>query len=146
MTHCSADVSEDAIRILSEARVRVIGFAPHTTQVFHVLDGTLFGVLKRCPRYELSFDENNVTVTVITKVYHDFTQAMARANVWRTFRALGFEFDTRREPHDLLFDEVKLGESARFEELCSMTLPWTSYRADDVLLASVGSTSLSKST
>jgi hypothetical protein len=82
MVHCSDDVSDDVIRILTEARVRVITFEPHTTQVFQVLDLTLFGVLKRCPRDELPFDENNATVKVITKVYHDFTQTMARPNVW----------------------------------------------------------------
>jgi hypothetical protein len=136
------------IRILTEARVRVITFEPQTTQVFQVIDLTIFGVLKRCPRYELPFDDDNALVKVITKVYHDFTQTMSRPNVWGTFRALGFEFefDTRRDPYELLFDEVKLRESAVFEELCSVTLPWTGYRADDVLLASVGSTSLSKST
>jgi hypothetical protein len=31
---------------------------------------------------------------------------------------LGFEFDKRRESDDLLFDEVKLRESAGCEELC----------------------------
>jgi hypothetical protein len=81
MTHYSADASDDVIRIHSEARVRVVAFAPHTTQVFQVFDVTLFGVLKRCPRYELPFDENNATVKVITKVYHDFTQTMARPNI-----------------------------------------------------------------
>jgi hypothetical protein len=81
MAHCSADVSHDVIHILSEAKVRVITFAPHTTQVFQVLVLTLFGVLKRYPRYELPFDENNATVKVITKVYRDFRQTMARPNV-----------------------------------------------------------------
>jgi hypothetical protein len=71
---------------------------------------------------------------------------MARPNVWGTFRALGFQFDTRRKSYELLSDEVKLRESVGFEELCSLIFPWTSYRADDVLLASVGSTSLIKST
>jgi hypothetical protein len=148
MPHCSADVSDDVIRIVTEPRVRVITFAPHTTQVFQVLDLTLFSVLKWCPRSELPFDDNHASVKVITKVYHDFTQTRAWPNIWATFCALGFEFefDTRREPDELLFDGVKLRESAGFEELRSMTFPWTNYRADDVLLASVGSTSLSKST
>jgi hypothetical protein len=48
----------------------------------------LFGVLKRCPRYEMPFDENNATVNVITKVYHDFTQTIVQCNVCRAFRAL----------------------------------------------------------
>jgi hypothetical protein len=148
MTHCSADVSDDVIHILTEARVRVITVAPHTTHVFQVLDLTLFGVLKRCPRYELPFDDDNAIVKVIMNVYHDFAQTMVRSNVWGVFRALGleFEFDTRTESSGLLFDEEKLRESAGFEELCSVTFPWTSYQADDVLLGSLGSTGLSRST
>jgi hypothetical protein len=146
MNNCSADVTDDVIRILTGARVRVITFAPHTTQVFQVLDLTLFGVLKQCPRYELPFDDDNARAKVIVKVYHDFTHTMVLPNVWGTFCALGFEFDTRREPYELLFDEPKLRESAGFEELCSVTFRWASYRAGDVFLALVGSTSLSKST
>jgi hypothetical protein len=88
MAHCWGDVSDDVIRILTEARVRVITFAPHTTEVFQVLDVTLFGVLKRCPRYELPFDANNATVKVITMVYHDFTGTIVTCNVCRAFRAL----------------------------------------------------------
>jgi hypothetical protein len=125
MAHYSADVSDDVIHILTEARVCVITFAPHTTQIFQVLDLTLFGVLKRCPRYELPFDENNATAKVITNVYHKITQTMVRPNVWGTFRALAleFEFDTRREPYELLFDDVKLREGAGFHELCSVDFP-----------------------
>jgi hypothetical protein len=110
MDYRSADVSDDVIRILTEVRVRVITFAPHTTKLFQVLDLTVFGVLKRCPRYELLFDDHNATVKVITKVYHDFTQTMTRSNIWRTFRALGFEFefDTRREPYELLLMKLDL--------------------------------------
>jgi hypothetical protein len=38
-------------------------------------------------------------------------------------RLIEFEFDTRRESYELLFDEVKLRESAGFDELCSVTFP-----------------------
>jgi hypothetical protein len=146
MDNCSADVTDDVIHIPIEVRAYVIIFALHTTQVFQVLDLTFFAVLERCPRYELPFDENNATIKVIMKVYQDFTQTMIQPNKCGVFQALGLEFDKRREPDELLFDEAKLRESAGVEELCSVTFPCTSYRADDVLLASVGSTSLSKST
>jgi hypothetical protein len=62
MDHCSAYVRDDLIRILTEASVRVITFAPDTTQIFRVLDLTLFGVLRRRPRYELPFDDEYATV------------------------------------------------------------------------------------
>jgi hypothetical protein len=119
MDDCSADVSDAATRVLTEARVRVITFAPHITQVFQVLVLTLFRVPMGCPRYERPFDGANATVKVIMKVYQDFLQTMARSNVWGIFRAFGFEFefDTRREPCGLLFDEVELRQSAAFQEL-----------------------------
>jgi uncharacterized protein YqgV (UPF0045/DUF77 family) len=85
MTHCSVDVIDDVIRILTEAGVRVRPFAPHTTQVFQVLDLTLFDVLKRCPRYELPFENDNSTAKSVMKVYHDFRQTMIQPNIWREF-------------------------------------------------------------
>jgi hypothetical protein len=144
MDHCSADVSDTVIRILTEARAHH-SFCTTYNSGLQVLDLTLFGVLKRCPRNEFPFDENNATVKVMTKVYNDFTQTMPRPNVWETFRVLEFEFDTKRWPYEFLLDEVKLMESAGCDELCPVTFPWTSYRADDVLLTSVGSTRLRKS-
>jgi hypothetical protein len=50
MAHYSADVSDDVIRLLTEAGVCVIRFATHTVQIFQVLDLALFGILKQCPR------------------------------------------------------------------------------------------------
>jgi hypothetical protein len=117
MDHCSAHVSDDVIRILTEANVRVIIFAPHATQIFQVLDLTLFDVLKRRPRSELPLDDDNATVRFIMKVYHDFGQTMIGPDIWRAFRALGLEFDVRSVSYRLLFDEMKLRESAGFQEL-----------------------------
>jgi hypothetical protein len=47
MDNRSFHVTDDVIRLLTEARERVITFAPHTTQIFQILDLKLFGVLKR---------------------------------------------------------------------------------------------------
>jgi hypothetical protein len=121
--NCCADVSDDVIHILTEAMVRIITFAPHATQVFQVLDLNLFGVLKRCPRYELPFDDDNATAKVIVKVYHDFTQTNVRPNVCGAFHAFGLEFNMRRELYGFLFDEATLRESAGFRELCSVDFP-----------------------
>jgi hypothetical protein len=45
MDNSSAHVNDDVIRLLTGARVRVIAFAPSTTQIFQILDLALFGVL-----------------------------------------------------------------------------------------------------
>jgi hypothetical protein len=68
------------IALLTEARVRVITFA-HTTQIFQVLDVTLFGAFKRRPRYELPFEDEKATAKFIVQVYYDFTQIMVEANI-----------------------------------------------------------------
>jgi hypothetical protein len=73
-------ITDDSVGLLTEARVRVITFAPHTTQIFQVLDVTLFGVLKRRLGYELPFEDEKETVNFIMKVYHDFKQTIVDSN------------------------------------------------------------------
>jgi hypothetical protein len=57
MDDCSAHVIDDLIRLLTEARVRMITFAPYTTKIFQVFDLTLFAVLGRSSRQTLPFEE-----------------------------------------------------------------------------------------
>jgi hypothetical protein len=134
------------IRLVAKARVRVLTFDSHTTQVFQVLVNIIFDVPKRCLRHELPFDDDNAIVKVIMKVYHDFTRTMIWPNVWETFYALGPQFDMKREPYGLLFDEGKLRKAVGYQGCGPLTFPWTSYSADDILLSSVGSRILTKST
>jgi hypothetical protein len=82
MDNCPSHVTDDVISLLTEEPMRVITFAPHTTQIFQVLDVTLFGVLKRRPRYELHFNGETETVIFIMKGYHDFKQTMVEPNIW----------------------------------------------------------------
>jgi hypothetical protein len=83
MDNCPSHVTHDIIGLLTEARIRVITFATHTdtTQIFQVLDVTLFGVLKRRPIYQLPFEEEKETVKFRMKVYHDFKQTMVDPNI-----------------------------------------------------------------
>jgi hypothetical protein len=73
MDNYPAHVSDDVIRIPTEARERGITLTPHTTQVFQIPALTLFDVFKRRPRYELLFDDDNATVKFTINLYHDFT-------------------------------------------------------------------------
>jgi hypothetical protein len=77
----SCHITDDIIGLLTEARVRVITFAPHTTQIFQVLDVTRFGVLKRRLGYNLPFEDEKEAVGFIMKVYHDFKQTVAEPNI-----------------------------------------------------------------
>jgi hypothetical protein len=68
----SCHVIDDIIGLLTEARVRVITFAPCTTQIFQILDVTLFGVLKWQLGYKLPFKDVKETVKFIMRVSRDF--------------------------------------------------------------------------
>jgi hypothetical protein len=114
MDNCQSHLTDDVIGPLTEARVRVATFAPHTTQTFQVLDVTLFGVLKRRPRSQLPFEDEKETVGFIMKVYRDFKQTMVKPNIWGAFWVIGFEFDTEKEPYRLLFNEEKLRQTEGF--------------------------------
>jgi hypothetical protein len=57
MDNCPSVFADDRISLLTEARVPVITLTPHTTQTFQVLDVTIFGVLKRPPRYQLPSED-----------------------------------------------------------------------------------------
>jgi hypothetical protein len=123
MDNCPSHVSDNIIGLLTEAQVRVITLASHTTQLFQVLDVTFFGVLKRRLGYELPFEDEKETVTFIMKEYHDFKQTMVESNRWGAFRAIGFESDTEAEPYRLLFNEEKLRQSECFRDLSSIDFP-----------------------
>jgi hypothetical protein len=74
-------LTDDIIGLLTPAGVRVITFAPQTTQIFQVLHVNLFGVLKRRLGYKLPFEEEKETVGFIMRVYHDFKQIMVESNI-----------------------------------------------------------------
>jgi hypothetical protein len=57
------------------------------------------------------------------KVYHDFGQTMIGHDILRAFRVLGLEFDVRNVPYRLLFDEIRLIESAGCWDLLSVDFP-----------------------
>jgi hypothetical protein len=118
--NCPSHVTDDMVHLLTRARVRVITFAPRTTQIFQVPDVTLLGVLKGRPRWDLPFKDNKETVQFMMKVYHDFKQTMVECKISRDFQAIGFEFDTEGEPYRLLFNEEKLRQNADFRELSSI--------------------------
>jgi hypothetical protein len=123
MDNCSPHISEEVVAVLTEARVRIITFAPHTTQIFQVLDLVLFGALKKHANGLKAFEEEQPTVAFLLKVYHDFKQTMIEVNIWKAFEAIGFTYDIEQIPYGLLFDPEKLRQSPGFVELWERNTP-----------------------
>jgi hypothetical protein len=81
MDNCSPHISDGVIAVLTNARVRVITFAPHTSHVFQMLDFVLFGALKKHASGLEMLNEESGTVAFILKLYHDFKQIMVKVNI-----------------------------------------------------------------
>jgi hypothetical protein len=123
MDNCPSHVGEVILDLLREARVRVITWPPHTTQIFQELDISLFGVLKRKGQYKLPFNDDQNTATFLLKIYRTFKQTMIEVNIWGAFQQAGFEFDISSEPYRLRFAEAKLRSSPAFQEIWSLDFP-----------------------
>jgi hypothetical protein len=74
-------VSDDVVAVLTNERVRVFTFAPHTTHAFQMLDIVLFGALKKHASGLEMWNEESGTVAVIIKLYHDFKQIIVEMNI-----------------------------------------------------------------
>jgi hypothetical protein len=123
MDNCSPHLTPTVIGLLSEARVKIVTFAPHTTHIFQVLDLALFGVLKRHGQYQLPFDNDAGTGHFIKKVDHDFRSTMTDANIWGAFRGIGLSYGLVYGVHRVSFNEITLRESNGFRELWDVDFP-----------------------
>jgi hypothetical protein len=68
MDNCSPHMEEAVIALLTGARVRVVTFAPHTTQIFQVLDVVLFSALKKYDTSLTMLDEEQSATAFLVKV------------------------------------------------------------------------------
>jgi hypothetical protein len=82
----SPDLIPVVIDLLSQARVRIVTFAPHTTQIFQALDLnldlTLFGVLKRRGQHQLPLGDDAGSARFIKKISRDFRSTMTDIKIW----------------------------------------------------------------
>jgi hypothetical protein len=131
MDNCSPHISDKVIAILTEARFRIITLAPHTTQIFQVLDLVLFGALKKRANRLRAFDDEQPRVAFLLRVYRDFKQTVIEVNIWKAFEAIGITYDIEQIPYGLLFDEEKLRQSPGFVELWERIKPLGVCRSAD---------------
>jgi hypothetical protein len=124
MDNCSPSVTPMVIDLLSNARVPIVTFAPHATQIFQVLDldFTLFGILKRRGQYQLPFADDTGTARFIKKAYHDFRSTMTHINIWGVFRGIGLIYNIVGAVQRVSFNEIMLRESNGFRELWEVRL------------------------
>jgi hypothetical protein len=117
MDNCPSHIGEEIIRFLRDARVRIMTWAPYTTDIFQQLDIGLFGALKQKEQYALLFGNDQETIDFLLNIYRMFKQIMIEPNICGAFDDAGFEFDTRSGPYRLVFPEAKLRRTRAFQEI-----------------------------
>jgi hypothetical protein len=81
MDNCSHHVSDEVVAVLTNARVQIITFTPHTTHIFQMLDVVLFGAFKKHTNGFKVFDEEQPAAAFLVRVYRNFKQTMIEFNI-----------------------------------------------------------------
>jgi hypothetical protein len=114
MDNCSLHVLDEVVAVLTNAQVRIITFATHTTHIFQMLDVVLFGALRKHANGLKIFDEEQSAAAFLLRVYRDFKQTMIEVNIRGAFAAVRLIHRIDQNPYGLLFDEQKLRQSRGF--------------------------------
>jgi hypothetical protein len=80
MDHCPNQVGEEILSLLRDTGVRIIIWAPHTTNIFQKLEICLFGVLKRGGQDKFPFDGDRAKTGFLPMIYRAFNQTMIELN------------------------------------------------------------------
>jgi hypothetical protein len=79
-----------------------VTFAPNTTQIFQLLDLTLFGIFKREGQYHLPFGNLETTVDFVDKVYTKMAKTLTLSNIRAAFQAIEVEWRLTREASHIM--------------------------------------------
>jgi hypothetical protein len=117
MDNCGSHIAQKGIDLLTRARCRVVTFTPHTTNIFQVLDLTLFGVLKRQRRYQIPCQTEHRIINFMLKVYRGFRSTTINTNIWGAFRWISPLYVTIDGVQGVLFNKIIMIRNESFWEL-----------------------------
>jgi hypothetical protein len=140
MDNCPSHLTSDVRDILNTSGVTVLTFAPHTTQIFQLLDLTLFGMFKQEGKYHLPFSDLGTTINFAYNVYLKMAKRLTSQNIWAAFQAIGSTFNMESMPCHIVFHQEKLGESKGFIKSGTLIIHCNLRRLDDKMPNSAGST------
>jgi hypothetical protein len=68
MDNCSVYVTPEIFRHLGENHIKIVTFAPHTTNIFQALDISFFGVFKTKEKFWMDQDDDKTFTATIHKL------------------------------------------------------------------------------
>jgi hypothetical protein len=109
--------------MLTDHRVKVITFLPHTSHIFQSLDLSLFDNFKKKMNYKLPRDSDETTAEFIKRIFHTIKQTLVDDNVRSSFMQIGLQYNIETSPYLLSFDEDVLRQSSGFISLWQKDYP-----------------------
>jgi hypothetical protein len=94
-----------------------VTFAPHTTQIFQLLDLTFFTIFRREGKYHLPFGDLGTTVNFVYNVYTKMAERLTPSppNISAAFQAIGVEWNLTREGSHIVLCCLSLGKVEKIE-------------------------------
>jgi hypothetical protein len=121
--NCSAHVTPEIFRLLSENHVKIVIFAPHTTNIFQAIDLSFFGVFKMKEKFWMDQDDDKTFTATIHKLVDQFHSVATLENICGSFVMAGFLYSTRVMPYVLEFSREGMMKSASFRHVWELDIP-----------------------
>jgi hypothetical protein len=101
------------IDLLDPARVPVVIFAPHTTQIVQLLDLIPFEIFKYEAKYYLPFGDLDTTINFAYTVYMKMEKIVSLPSIWVAFQAIGVEWSLTQESFHIVLCCLSPGKIER---------------------------------
>jgi hypothetical protein len=121
---CSAHCSEDILKEPARYGILAITYPPHTSGLFQVADGFMFGILKRAKRHQRRDEMLLKQVDHVLQFFRACEQATASATIRAWWNKTGFDSERRDEKISLVLSEWTIAGRTGFEiSGCSTATP-----------------------
>jgi hypothetical protein len=124
MDNCGSHIKPEIIDLLTAEKIRVITFAPHTTNIFQMLDVSFFGIFKRKKSQFFETEDGPKVYLQLMKLLHCFYESANWFTITGSFKKVGILINATETPHTLIFDETKMRNSDSFLELWNINFPF----------------------
>jgi hypothetical protein len=123
MDKCSSHVTPEIFRLLGENHIKILAFAPHTTNIFQALNLSFFGMFQTREKFWMDQDDDKTFTAMIRKLVRQFHSVATPENIHGSFVRAGFSYSTGAVPYVLEFSREWMIESAGFREVWELGVP-----------------------
>jgi hypothetical protein len=123
MDDCSAHVTPELFRLLGENHIKIVTFAPHTTNIFQALDPSFFGVPKTKEKFWMDQDDDKTFTTTRYKLVRQFHSVVTPENIRGSFVRAGSSYSIGAIPYVLEFSRERMIESAGSRQVWEFDIP-----------------------